>query len=108
MKKNLAVLISNAGTGTNLQAIIDAVNQKTLNAKISIIVSDSNDAYGLIRAKESSIPTHILAENENLLELLRDKNIDYVCLTGWKKIIPQELIDAFPILNIHPGLIPDT
>jgi len=110
--KNLAILISNGGTGSNLQAIIDAIENKKINAKITVVVSDSADAYGLIRAKEHGITTHIFdAKNEKLEELLtKIYPVDYIVLTGWKKIISDKVIHAFSnkVLNIHPGLIPDT
>lgn len=111
MTKKLAVLISNSGLGTNLQAIIDAIEKNVLHAAIIIVVSDSNDAYGLTRARKHHIPTHILSKNENITILLTQiYSVDYIVLAGWKKIIPNNLIDIFPnkIVNIHPGLIPDT
>lgn len=82
--KKLAILISATGTGTNLRAIIQAIKNKKLKAKISVVISD----------------TH---------KKLADYQVDYICLAGWKKIIPESLIKEFPnkILNIHPGLIPD-
>ena len=68
--KRLAVLISNAGTGTNLQAIIDAIKNNQLNAKISIVVSSDKDAFGLVRAKKNKIPTEICLKKENLFPQL--------------------------------------
>ncbi|MBI4079063.1 MAG: hypothetical protein HY429_02080 [Candidatus Levybacteria bacterium] len=108
--KNLAVLISNKGTGTNLQAIIDGVKNKKINATIAIVISDTEDAFGLTRAKKNHLPIALCPKKENLLPLLQKNNIDYVCLAGWKQIIQNDVIDAFSnrILNIHPGLIPDT
>jgi len=108
--KKLAILISNAGTGSNLQAIIDAINNEKLEAIISIVISSSEKAYGLERAKKNNIPTLIVSKNDNLEEILNTHQIDFVILAGWKLIIPQSLINAFKnkILNIHPGLIPDT
>lgn len=108
--KKLAVLISNGGSGTNLQAIIDAIGNKKLDAKIVIVVSDSREAYGLERAKKAGVPTYVLKKGESLENILHKKYaVDYVVLSGWKKIIPDSFIEAFPerILNIHPGLIPD-
>jgi phosphoribosylglycinamide formyltransferase 1 len=107
----IAILISNAGTGTNLQAIIDGIESKKIRAGLGIVVSDTDDAQGLLRAKKHHIPTHVLRPKENLTELLQiTYPVDYVVLAGWKKIIPNAFIDAFPdrILNLHPGLIPDT
>ncbi len=106
--KRIAVLISNAGTGTNLQAIINGINSGKIKGQIVLVISDSEDAYGLVRAKENNIPTRVLFKEDNLEQILKDAGVDYVCLTGWKQIIPDLLIDNFKILNVHPGLIPDT
>lgn len=108
---SIAVLISNGGTGTNLQAIIDAIEAKKFLGKIAVVVSDTPDAQGLVRARKHKIPIRILGKDDNLTNLLQKKlPVDYIVMAGWKKIIPDEFIDAFPkrILNIHPGLIPDT
>lgn len=106
----LAVLVSNAGTGTNLQAIIDAIEKGELKATIEIVVSGSSDAYGLERARKHSLPSLHIKKNENLDEILNKKKIDYIVLAGWKRIIPESLINNYSnkILNLHPGLIPDT
>lgn len=108
--KKIAILISNAGKGTNLQAIIDGVNSGKINAEIVSVISDSADAYGLIRAKYANIPVRVISKKDNLEKILRDFEVDYIVLAGWKQIIPDFLIDAFKnrILNVHPGLIPDT
>jgi phosphoribosylglycinamide formyltransferase-1 len=110
MQKRLAFLVSNASSGTNLQAVIDAIAQKKIIAEMSVVVSDAPDAYGLVRAKNNAIPIHILQEGEDLEKLLVERSIDYICLGGWKKMIPESFIERFKdrILNIHPGLIPDT
>ena len=109
-KIKLAVLISNAGTGTNLQAIIDGIGSGKINAEICTVISDKTDALGLERAKKNNIKIEIYPKKENLLSLLQKINPDYICLAGWKQIILDEVILAFPnkILNLHPGLIPDT
>lgn len=107
--KKIAVLISNAGTGTNLQSIIDGTNNGKINGKIVVVISDKEDAYGLQRAKKQKIKTEICLKKEDLLKLLKKYNPAFICLGGWKQIILVGVIDAFPnrILNIHPGLIPD-
>lgn len=107
--KKLAVLISNAGTGTNLQAIIDGVKSGKIQGEIAVVISDKEDAYGLQRAKTHKILTEINTDQENLLNLLRKYNIDYVVLTGWKQFLTQDVLNAYQnkILNTHPGLIPD-
>lgn len=108
--KKLAVLISNKGAGTNLQAIIDGVEQGRINAKIVAVISDTEDAPGLQRAKKHNLPIEICSKKEDLLPLLKRLNPDYICLAGWKQIITDEVLNLFPnrILNVHPGLIPDT
>lgn len=108
--KRIAVLISNKGTGTNLQAIIDGVESGKINAEIVAVVSDTLDAKGLERARKHKLSIKICPKKEELLPLLKRLNPDYICLAGWKQIILDEVIDAFTnrILNTHPGLIPDT
>lgn len=108
-KMRLVVLISNAGTGTNLQAIIDGINAGKINAEISAVISDREDALGLERARKNNLPIEICSKKEELLPLLQKLNPDFICLAGWKQIILDEVILAYPnkILNLHPGLIPD-
>ena len=107
---NLVVLISNAGSGTNLQAIIDGIEEGQITGKIAAVVSDKADAPGLARARKHQLPIEICPRKEDLLPLLKKLNSDYICLAGWKQIILNEVILAFPnkILNLHPGIIPDT
>ncbi len=109
-KKKLAVLISDAGTGTNLQAIIDGIESRKINAEISAVISDKDGTLGLERARKHNLNIVICATKEELLALLQNLNPDYICLAGWKQIILDDVINAFPnkILNLHPGLIPDT
>lgn len=109
--KKIAVLISNAGTGTNLQAIIDAVENKRLKAIISVVISSDKDAFGLERAKKYHLASLVVEKKEELTRLLEEKyKVDYIVLAGWKRIIPDIMIDTFSnrILNLHPGLIPST
>ncbi|MEI6280703.1 MAG: formyltransferase family protein [bacterium] len=108
--KKLAILISNTGTGTNLQAIIDGIEKGKINAEICAIISDTTDALGLERAKKHNLKIEICEKKEFLLPLLQKLNPDYIALAGWKQIILDEVILAYQnkILNLHPGLIPDT
>lgn len=110
VRTRIAVLISNAGTGTNLQAIIDGVNSGKIDAKIVAVISDIPKVPGLKRAIKHNLPIKICPKKEDLLPLLKKINPDYLCLAGWKQIVLDEVIDAFPgrILNTHPGLIPDS
>ncbi len=106
--KSLAVLVSNVGTGSNLQAIIDAINNKKISAKISVVISSDTDAFGLVRAEKNKIATEI-SNKKDLLKTLNKYEIDYVCLAGWRLIIDNEVLRTYEnkILNLHPGLIPD-
>lgn len=108
MTKSLAVLISNAGSGTNLQAIIDAIKNKSLNAKICVVISSDSDAYGLTRAKRANLKFELIEKKAELLGTLNKYKPDYVCLAGWKQIIPKYVFEKYKILNIHPGLIPES
>ena len=106
----LAILISNAGTGTNLQAIIDGIDAGEIKAEICAVISDTASALGLERAQKHNLKIEICGTKEALLPLLQKINPDFVCLAGWKQIILDEVILAYPnkILNLHPGLIPDS
>jgi len=108
--KKLAVLISTVGTGSNLQAIIDAIEADKLNAKIALVISDSKEAFGIRRAEKHGLKVAICPKKENLLPILEAIKPDYVVLAGWKQIVSDEVIAKFQnrILNLHPGLVPDS
>ena len=112
----IAVLVS--GGGTNLQAIIDGIDNGTItNTEICLVYSNNPNAYAIERAKKAGIPTKVLsprefddreAFNEALLKLLVDASPDLIVLAGCLVVIPGEVVRAFPnkIINIHPSLIP--
>ena len=111
----IGVLIS--GSGTNLQAIIDAIEARELPAEIRVVVSNRSDAYGLTRAEQHSIPTEVLAHTEfssreafdaALAKTLRDRGVELVVLAGFMRLLSPFFIRSFPqrIMNIHPGLLP--
>ncbi len=108
--KRIAILVSNIGTGTNLQAIIDGVKSKKIDAEIVSVISDVDGTSALQRAKRYKLPITLSPKKEDLLKILNKLNPDYICLAGWKQIIIDEVLDTYPdqILNTHPGLIPDT
>lgn len=109
---HLAILIS--GNGSNLQAIIDAINNKQLDAKIEIVISNKKDAFGLTRAHNQSINTSLCIKDEQqtssekINEVLKNYHIDLIVLAGYLGIISKELIHKYPnkIINIHPSLLP--
>ena len=114
--KKLAVLVS--GGGTNLQAIIDAIADKTItNAEIAVVISNNVNAYALERAKKHGIPGVCVAPksygtraafNEALLQTIQSYEPDLVVLAGCLVVIPEIMVKAYPnkIINIHPALIP--
>ena len=105
--KKIAVFIS--GGGTDLQSLIDNVHEKS--GVIRLVVSSRGDAYGLERAKIKGIETMVLPKGDYdsaLLEELKKREVEWIVLAGFLKILSPELIRHFPrhILNIHPSLIP--
>ena len=105
--KKIAVFIS--GGGTDLQSLIDNVHEKS--GVIRLVVSSREDAYGLERAKRKGIETMVLPKGDYdsaLLEELKKREVEWIVLAGFLKILSPALIRHFPrhILNIHPSLIP--
>nr|WP_315000296.1 phosphoribosylglycinamide formyltransferase [uncultured Oribacterium sp.] len=105
--KKIAVFIS--GGGTDLQSLIDNVHEKS--GIIRLVVSSRGDAYGLERAKIKGIETMVLPKGDYdsaLLEELKKREVEWIVLAGFLKILSPELIRHFPrhIINIHPSLIP--
>ena len=113
---NIVVCVS--GGGTNLQAIINGVNEgKITNTKIVGVVSNNAGAYALERAKNAGIPGICISPkdfetrdmfNEALLAGIKELNPDLIVLAGYLVTIPAAMIKAYPnkIINIHPSLIP--
>ena len=112
----VGVLVS--GGGTNLQAILDAIDSgKITNAEVSLIISNNPGAYALERAKKHNIEAVCISpkqfENREefhkaLLAKLKESGVDLIVLAGFLVAIPSMIVEAFPnkIINIHPSLIP--
>ena len=112
----VAVLVS--GGGTNLQAIIDGVDNKTItNAQIVTVISNNQNAYALERAKMHGIPAKCIspknlrdrdALNEALLREVKEAGADLIVLAGFLVVIPEKMIAEYRnrIINVHPSLIP--
>ena len=116
-KTRLGILGS--GRGSNMQAVVDACAEGTIDAEVVIVVSDVEDAAILQRAREASIEAIYLEpgpkrsrlgpdREKRLVELLRERAVELVLLAGFMRIIGKTLIQAFPnaIMNIHPSLLP--
>ena len=112
----LGVLVS--GGGTNLQAILDAIDAGAVtNAEISLVISNNAGAYALKRAEDHGIKAECISPKDYndreqfhraLLEELKKNQIDLVVLAGYLVAVPPMIVEAFPdrIINIHPSLIP--
>ena len=110
----IGVLLS--GSGTNLQAIIDAI-AGGLPTDIALVVSSRPDAYGIERARAAGIPTlvmnrekyaDVLAADAQIVEALREAGAEYVVMAGYMRKVTSVMLDAFPnrVLNLHPALLP--
>lgn len=107
-----------SGGGTNLQAILDNIENKVItNAKVVGVISNKKDAYALKRAENHQIPGICISPkdyekreefNEALVTAIDELKADLIVLAGYLVILPKELIHKYPnkIINIHPSLIP--
>ena len=115
MSRRLGVLIS--GRGSNLKAIIDAIERRQLDASIAVVISNRADAPGLEHAREAGIETLVINHqrftsredyDRELAKQLKDRGVALVCLAGFMRLLSPVMVDAFPnrIINIHPSLLP--
>ena len=112
---HLAILGSTRGT--NLQAIIEAIAAKKLNAQIDIVISNKPDAYILERAQEHGLATQYLSGtgktredfDAEIVEVLEKFPIDLILLIGYMRILSPDFVESYrdKILNVHPSLLPD-
>ena len=115
MSIKLGVLLS--GSGTNLQAIIDRINEGTLDATIELVVSSRPSAYGLKRAEAAGLQTMTLSKeiyadpilaDEVIATELKMHDVDYVIMAGYMRMVHTPLLATFPnrVVNLHPALLP--
>jgi phosphoribosylglycinamide formyltransferase-1 len=116
--RRIGVLIS--GRGSNLQAIIDAIADKRLDAEIAVVISNIAGAAGLRRAELAGLETLVLDHTDKaqfatrekydqaLVRHLNAKRVKLVCLAGFMRLLTNVMLDAFPggVVNIHPSLLP--
>lgn len=114
----LKIAVCVSGGGTNLQAILDAIDNGTItNAEVKVVISNNKNAYALERAKNHGIENLCIspkdypsreAFNETFLEKLNSYEVDLVVLAGFLVVIPPKMIETYRnrIINIHPSLIP--
>ncbi|XP_009772154.1 phosphoribosylglycinamide formyltransferase, chloroplastic [Nicotiana tabacum] len=114
-KKKLAVFVS--GGGSNFRSIYEATIEGTVHGEVAVLVTNKLDCGGAKYAREQGIPVILFPKakdtseglsEEDLVGALRTYNIDFILLAGYLKLIPTELVQAFPrsIFNIHPSLLP--
>lgn len=112
----IAVLVS--GGGTNLQSIIDGVNNNAItNTQIKVVISNNKNAFALERARQNNIAAECISPkdfesrenfNEELLKRIDFYDVDLIVLAGYLVVVPQQVIAKYSnrIINIHPSLIP--
>jgi len=117
MTKKLKIGVLVSGNGTNLQSVIDRIEEGILSAEITCVISNNAGAYALNRAQKHGIPAHHIdhrlfsgrgSYDAALVEALLEHKVELVVLAGFMRILTPVLIDAFPsaIMNIHPALLP--
>ncbi len=115
--KQLELVVLISGSGSNLQAIIDAIDNGSLDARILAVISNRPDAYGLTRAQQHNIPAISIDHRQfasreqfdrRLQEIIAKLQPDVLVLAGYMRILSDEFIEHFApyILNIHPSLLP--
>lgn len=114
MRHKLGILLS--GRGSNFLAIAESCRDGKLDAEIAIVISNREDAQGLARAKEMTLPTQCIPSKGRVREehdaevvgALQAKQVELVCLAGYMRLLSPQFVRAFPnrILNIHPSLLP--
>ncbi len=119
MEKKLKLGVLGSGSGSNMQAIMDAIDTRKLNAEIVLVMSDFSDAYILERARKAGLRTEVIdcagfktkfpdESQEAVGQMLKEADVDMVCLAGFMRLVKQPLLDVFPdrIINIHPSILP--
>ena len=96
-----------------MQAVIDACKNKSIDAKVVLVISNNSTAYALQRAKNEGIDHYHVSEYvykdklaDKMIELLKRYEIDLVLLAGYMKKLPKEVLEKYKVLNIHPALLP--
>jgi phosphoribosylglycinamide formyltransferase-1 len=110
MKKRIAIFAS--GSGSNAQKLMEHF-KRSAEVEIALVLTNNADAYVLQRADSFEIPSHIFDRHEfyntdNIIDLLKNLDIDLIVLAGFLWLIPKNLIQEYPgrIVNIHPAILP--
>lgn len=119
MTRTLKLAVLGSGSGSNMQAIMDAIQSGELLAEIVLVMSDHENAYILERARNAGIPAEVIDcggfrskfpddKQSSVAKKLKAAGADIVCLAGFMRLVKQPMLDVFPdrILNIHPSILP--
>ena len=117
MNKKLSLAILVSGNGTNLQAIVDSIDNGQLKAVIKVVISNNKNAFGLKRARNHNIKNLCIdhkdfadreSYDQKLMETIEQENVDFIVLAGFMRILGSDFVTNFPnkIINIHPSLLP--
>lgn len=114
MEFNIAILIS--GRGSNMTNIVKASQKREIKSKVVTVISDDQQAEGIKKAKDLGVDSKVINYNKlrrknfekNLLEYLKNKKINLICLAGFMKILSKDFLKTWNkrIINIHPSLLP--
>jgi phosphoribosylglycinamide formyltransferase-1 len=117
MVKKIPIGVLVSGSGSNLQSLIDHIDQGTLDAEIRLVISNNPHAFALERCRRHRIPTAVIDHCEfpsrelfdcRMIELLNDAGVELIVMAGFMRILSREFFRSFPlrIMNIHPALLP--
>lgn len=117
LEQPLKLGIMASGSGSNFEAIAQAIARQELKAQMQVLVYNNPNAKAAARADRLEVPKVLLnhrefssreALDQAIVKVMREYEVDWIVMAGWMRVITQELIDAFPrkILNIHPSLLP--
>ncbi|MBD1888222.1 phosphoribosylglycinamide formyltransferase [Coleofasciculus sp. FACHB-SPT9] len=106
-----------SGTGSNFEAVAEAIAQQHLNAQIQVLIYNNPGAKAAARAEKCGVPAVLLNHrdfnsreelDQKIVETLQQYQVEWVIMAGWMRVVTQVLVDAFPdrIINIHPSLLP--
>jgi phosphoribosylglycinamide formyltransferase-1 len=115
---HIAILVSGHGRGSNLQAIVNGCSTGRIRGKVSLVIGTRGDAPAMERARDAGVKTAVIspkdfegneeAYGEAILHSIRLHAVDLICLAGYMRILPLNVVDAFRnrIMNVHPALLP--